>query len=45
MGRHVARMEHIKVHKKFWSENLNGRAHSEDLRVDERIILECILRK
>jgi hypothetical protein len=27
----------------FWSENLKGRAHSEDLGVDERIILECIL--
>jgi hypothetical protein len=28
---------------KFWSENLKGRDHSEDLGVDERIILEWIL--
>jgi hypothetical protein len=30
---------------KFWSENLKGRDHSEDLSVDERIILEWILGK
>jgi hypothetical protein len=26
-----------------WSENLKGRDHSEDLGVDARITLECIL--
>jgi hypothetical protein len=30
---------------KFWSENLKGRDHSEDLRVDGRIILEWVLGK
>jgi hypothetical protein len=30
---------------KFWSENLKGRDHSEDLGVDEKIILEWILGK
>jgi hypothetical protein len=33
------------MHTKFWSENLKGRDHSEDLGVDERIILEWILGK
>jgi hypothetical protein len=28
---------------KLWSENLNGGEHSEDLGVDERIILDFIL--
>jgi hypothetical protein len=27
------------------SENLNGRDHSEEVDVDVRILLECILRK
>jgi hypothetical protein len=26
----------------FWLENLKGRAHSEDLGIDGRIILQCI---
>jgi len=30
---------------KFWSENLNGSDHSEDLAVDGKIILEWILRE
>jgi hypothetical protein len=30
---------------KFWSENLKGRDHSEDLGVDREIILEWILEK
>jgi hypothetical protein len=33
------------MHTVFWSENLKGRDHSEDLRVDGRIILERILEK
>jgi hypothetical protein len=28
---------------KFWSENLKGRSHSEDLAIDGRIILKWIL--
>jgi hypothetical protein len=27
-------------HTKYWSENLKGRDHSEDLGIDGRIILE-----
>jgi hypothetical protein len=30
---------------KFWSENLKGRNHSEDLSVDKKMILEWILGK
>jgi hypothetical protein len=33
------------MYTKFWSENLKGRDHSEDLRVDVKIILERILGK
>jgi hypothetical protein len=33
------------MHAQFWSENLNGRDDSEDLGIDGKIILECILRK
>jgi hypothetical protein len=33
------------MHTKFWSENLQGSDHSEDLGVDEKIILEWILGK
>jgi hypothetical protein len=33
------------MHTIFWSENLKGRDHSEDLGVDGRIILEWILWK
>jgi hypothetical protein len=37
--------EKCEMHTKFWSENLAGREHSEDLGVDGRIILELILEK
>jgi hypothetical protein len=33
------------MHTIFWSENLKGRNHSEDLGVDERTILKWILWK
>jgi hypothetical protein len=33
------------MYTKVWSGNLKGRDHSEDLGVDERIILEWILGK
>jgi hypothetical protein len=32
--------ERRKIHTTFWSENLKGRDHSEDLGVDRRIILK-----
>jgi len=33
------------MHTKFWSENLNGRGHLEDVGVDEEMILEWTLWK
>jgi hypothetical protein len=30
------------AYTKFWSENLKGRDHLEDVGVDGRIILECM---
>jgi hypothetical protein len=33
------------MHKKCWLESLKGRDHSEDLGVDGRIILKCIVGK
>jgi len=33
---HVERMGKIKMHNEFWSENLKGRGHAEDLSVDGR---------
>jgi hypothetical protein len=33
-------MEEMKKQTKFWSQNLKGKDHSEDLGVDGRIILE-----
>jgi len=41
---HVACMVVI-IHTKFWSENLMGTDHLEDLGVDGIIILEWILEK
>jgi hypothetical protein len=32
----------MQIHTKFWSGNLKERAHSEDLGIDRRIILEWI---
>jgi hypothetical protein len=43
--RYAARMEAIKMHTEFWSENLKGRDQSEDLDVDGRITLQWILGK
>jgi hypothetical protein len=31
------------MHSRFWSENLKGRDHSEDLGVDEKIIVNGFL--
>jgi hypothetical protein len=31
------------MHTKFWFKNIKGREYSEDLGIDERIILEWIL--
>jgi hypothetical protein len=33
------------MHTIIWLENLKGRVHSEDLGIDERIILQRILEK
>jgi hypothetical protein len=33
------------VHRGIWWENLRGRDNLEDLRVDGRIILECVFEK
>jgi len=33
------------MHRKFWLGNLKGRDHSEELGVDERILLEWIIGK
>jgi hypothetical protein len=33
------------MHTKLWSENLKGKDHLEDLGIDGRTILECILGK
>jgi hypothetical protein len=38
-------MGKMRMHTRFWSENLMEKDHSEDLCVDGRIILECILGK
>jgi len=35
--------ERWEVHTKFWSENLKGRNHSQDLGTDGKIILETDL--
>jgi hypothetical protein len=40
MGGHVVRMGEMRMHTKFWSENLKGRDYSEDLGVDGKMILE-----
>jgi len=45
MGRTCSTHGRDEMHTKFWSVNLKGRDHSEDLWVDGRIILEQILRK
>jgi hypothetical protein len=37
---HVAHMGEMRNGNKFWSENLKGRDHMEDLHVDGKIILE-----
>jgi hypothetical protein len=42
---HVARMKTIRNAYKYWTENLKGRDNSEDLGIDERLILEWILGK
>jgi hypothetical protein len=38
-------VEKKQMYKKFWTGNLTGKEHSEDLGVDGRIILEWILGK
>jgi hypothetical protein len=43
--RHVIPTEEIKMHTKFWLENMKERDHLEDLLVDGSIILKSILNK
>jgi len=40
---YAALIEKMRMRTKFWSENLMGRDHSENLSVDGKIILECTL--
>jgi hypothetical protein len=42
---HVARMGAMKVRRTFWLESLKERDYSEDVGIDGRIILKCILEK
>jgi hypothetical protein len=42
---HVARTVEMRNASNVWLENLKGTDHLEDLGVDGRIILECILAK
>jgi hypothetical protein len=37
---HVTRVVEMKIHIKFWSKNLKGRDHSEDLGEDGKDILK-----
>jgi hypothetical protein len=41
----VAHMKKMRMHTKFLSESLKGRDHAEDLEVDGKILLQCILGK
>jgi hypothetical protein len=45
VGGHVACMNRCEMRAEYWSGNLKGRYHLEDLGIDGRIILECILGK
>jgi hypothetical protein len=40
MGRACSTNKSLNMHTKFWSENLDGRDHMEDLGIEGRIILE-----
>jgi len=40
LEKQVASMETGEMHIKFWSENMKGKYHVEDLGIDWRIILE-----
>jgi hypothetical protein len=37
--------ERCEMHTLFWSENVKERDQSEELHVDGRIIIECVLEK
>jgi hypothetical protein len=42
---HVAHMEEMRMHTKFWSKNLKPSDHLEDLGINGRILLEQIIEK
>jgi hypothetical protein len=45
LGEDIAHMGETRNVVTFWLENMKGREHVEDLGVDGRIILECVLEK
>jgi hypothetical protein len=45
MGRACSHIGEIRNAYIFWSGNLKGRDHLEDVGVDGRIILDCMLEK
>jgi hypothetical protein len=42
---HVERVEKVKMHTKFWSENLNGIDKLEDLDVDAKKAFKWVFKK
>jgi hypothetical protein len=45
LARHKAHIGEVKMHTKYWSENLMGRDLMRDVDVDGRIILKFILKQ
>jgi hypothetical protein len=44
-AQYIARMGEMTVHSKYWSQDLKERAHLEELRTDERVLLKRISKK
>jgi hypothetical protein len=45
MGEEYSTQERLEMHTKFWSENLKGSNHLEDLGLDWRKIRKLVLEK